>query len=81
MVELKPDNARSITRGTRQARSAYEALNRSAEERAKLTGKDSAFGQCKAYEWEVWCYKLCPDIDTETNEMKAITATWRKCAP
>ncbi len=81
VVELKPDNARSITKGTRQARSAYETLNRSADERAKLAAKNSAFGQCKAYDWEVWCYKLCPDIDTETNEMKSISATWRKCAP
>lgn len=47
----------------------------------RAAAKDSAFGQCKAYSWEVQCYKLCPEIDTDTNEMKSISATWRTCAP
>lgn len=80
VVELKPDNARSIAKGSGQARSAQSTLSRDPDERAKLTAKNSAFGQCKAYEWEVWCYKLCPEIDPETNEMKSISASWRKCA-
>lgn len=80
VIELKPDNARAITKGTSQAKAAWTTLNNDAEERAKLTAKNSAFGQCKKYDWEVHCYKLCPEIDTETNEMKSITASWRTCA-
>jgi len=81
VVELKPDNSRSINKGRKQATDARSTLNRDPDERAKLTAKNSAFGQCKAYDYEVWCYKLCPEIDTETNDMKSISASWRKCAP
>ncbi len=80
VIELKPDNSRSINKGTGQAKAAFESL-KSQSERDKLTAKNSAFAQCKAYDWEVQCYKLCPEIDPETNEMKSISATWRTCAP
>ncbi len=81
VIELKPDNSKAITKGRRQATDARDSLNNSSDERAKLTARDSAFGQCKTYSWEVQCYKLCPEIDTDTNEMKSISATWRTCAP
>lgn len=80
VIELKPDNAKGIAKGKKQATDAWESL-KSASERDKLTAKNSAFGQCKSYDWEVQCYKLCPEIDPETNEMKSISATWRTCAP
>jgi hypothetical protein len=79
VVELKPDNSRAISRGQGQARGYSDALNRSADERAKLAREKSAFAKCDKYESEVWCYKLCPEIESDTNEMRSTSTSWRKC--
>jgi hypothetical protein len=80
VVELKPDNSRAIDKGRSQAEGYARTLNNSADERKKLVDKDSDFGKCETYVWEVWCYKLCPDIDSDTNEMKSTSISWRECA-
>ncbi len=77
VVELKPDNRKAISKGDRQARGYAQELNDSADKRKKLAEKDSDFAKCQSFRYEVQCYKLCPDIDSETNEMKSASASWR----
>lgn len=71
-----------LSRGTDQGQfSAVGGRSRFTRIYATTDTKNSAFGQCTSYDWEVQCYRLCPEIDPETNEMKSISATWRTCAP
>lgn len=77
VVELKPDNSRAISKGRGQAERYARELNDSAEKRKNLAAKDSDFSKCEKFDSEVQCYKLCPDIDSETNEMKSVSASWR----
>ncbi len=77
VIELKPDNRRSISMGKEQARQYIDELNSKEASRKKLTEKDSSFGKCEKYEYRVDCYKLCPEIDAETNEMRSVYASWR----
>ncbi len=79
VVELKPDNRRAIEKGKDQANGYASTLNNSADERQKLRDQDSDFAKCEKFDSEVWCYKLCPEIDPETNEMKSTSASWREC--
>jgi hypothetical protein len=80
VVELKPDNDRAVASGVRQASAYSTQLNQSADERKKLTEKDSDFGSCQSFKWEVWGYKLCPDIDSDTDEMRSTSVSWRRVA-
>ena len=75
--EFKPDNALSIGRGRRQARTYMEELNRSEEARKKLIERNSNFAKCQTFREAVDCYRLCPDIDSDTNEMRSTYASWR----
>jgi hypothetical protein len=77
VIELKPDNSRSIKQGKTQAERYSKELNTQEASRKKLTEKDSSFGKCEKYEYRVDCYKLCPEIDAETNEMRSVYASWR----
>lgn len=77
VVELKPDNSRAISKGRGQAERYARELNDSAEKRKALAEKDSDFSKCVKFDYEVQCYKLCPDIDTDTNEMESVSASWR----
>ena len=77
VIELKPDNRRSIERGAAQARSYMRELNESAEARKKLVERKSDFARCTRFEARVDCYRLCPEIDTDTNEMRSTYASWR----
>jgi hypothetical protein len=80
VVELKPDNSRSISRGRDQAQGYANVLNNSADARKALAEKDSDFTKCNKFEWEVQCYKLCPEIESDSNEMRSTSASWRKCS-
>lgn len=77
VVELKPDNSRAISKGRSQAEGYARQLNDSADLRKKLAEKDSDFAKCEKYDYEVQCYKLCPSINSETNEMESVSANWR----
>jgi hypothetical protein len=80
VVELKPDNSRAISKGRGQAQGYANVLNNSADARKALTDKDSDFSKCTKFEWEVQCYKLCPEIESDSNEMRSTSASWRKCS-
>ena len=75
--ELKPDNALSIGRGRRQSERYVEELNRNPEARKKLIERNSNFAKCQTFRAAVDCYRLCPDIDPDTNEMRSTYASWR----
>jgi hypothetical protein len=77
VIELKPDNSQAIGKGRKQARRYSDELNTQEASRKKLTEKNSSFGTCEKYDYRVDCYKLCPEIDAETNEMKSVYASWR----
>ena len=77
VIEYKPDNATSISRGVRQAEQYRNELNRSEEARKKLIDRKPEFARCKQFEARVDCYRLCPEIDADTNEMRSTYASWR----
>ncbi len=77
VIELKPDNSRAIGKGRDQARRYAATLNDKADVRKKLIDRSSDFKKCEKFESRVDCYKLCPDIDDETNEMKSTSVSWR----
>jgi len=77
VIELKPDNSRAISKGQSQARRYADELNGSEDARKKLIDKNSDFAKCEKFDFRVDCYKLCPDIDSDTNEMKSTSASWR----
>jgi hypothetical protein len=77
VIELKPDNSRAISKGRDQARRYADELNNKQATRKKLAEKSSSFEKCEKYDYRVDCYKLCPEIDNETDEMKSVYASWR----
>ena len=77
VIELKPDNSRAIDKGKSQARRYAEELNSKPDTRKKLIEKSSDFKKCEKFDYRVDCYKLCPDIDADTNEMKSTSLSWR----
>jgi hypothetical protein len=77
VIELKPDNSRAIGNGRKQAQRYSDELNIKEASRKKLTEKNSSFGKCEKYDYRVDCYKLCPEIEAETNEMRSVYASWR----
>jgi len=77
VIELKPDNSRAIYKGQSQARRYADELNGSEAARKKLSDKNSDFGKCEKFDFRIDCYKLCPDIESETNEMKSTYVSWR----
>ncbi len=77
VVELKPDNGRAIKKGTEQADDYTEELNNNADTRKNLVDKDSRFKDCTKFVPRVDCYKLCPELDQETNDMKSTSPVWR----
>ncbi|HEY4244431.1 MAG TPA: hypothetical protein VGM88_31675 [Kofleriaceae bacterium] len=77
VIELKPDNSRAISKGKDQAQRYANELNNKKDTRKKLVDKSSDFSKCEKFDFRVDCYKLCPDIDTDTNEMKSTSVSWR----
>jgi len=82
VIELKPDNSRSVSKGTDQARGYARELNdemknaKDSKVIQRLIGIDSDFGRCRQWEFRIDCYKLCPKIDEE-GEFREIRADWR----
>lgn len=60
-----------------QARRYASELNEKAETRQKLIDRNLDFKKCEKFDWRVDCYKLCPDIDSDTNEMRSTSVSWR----
>ena len=58
-------------------KTAVRELNKSAEARKKLIDRNPSFARCKQFEARVDCYRLCPEIDADTNEMRSTYASWR----
>jgi Restriction endonuclease fold toxin 9 len=77
VIELKPDNSRAVGKGRDQARRYADELNSKQDTRKKLIDKNSDFSKCEKFDFRVDCYKLCPDIDSDTNEMKSTSVSWR----
>ena len=77
VIELKPDNSKAISKGVYRARGYRDELNSKAETRKKLVDKNPDFAKCEKFEYRVDCYKLCPDIDPDSNEMKSTSVSWR----
>ncbi len=77
VIELKPDNEKSIRRGDTQARGYVAELNNNPEIRKKLIERKPDFARCQTFRARVDCYRLCPDIDPDTNEMRSTYASWR----
>jgi hypothetical protein len=77
VVELKPDNSRAISKGRSQADRYASELNENSETRKKLVDKNSDFARCERFRARVDCYKLCPEIDTESDDMKSTSVSWR----
>ena len=75
--EFKPDNEKSIKQGGRQAERYVDELNTNPEARKKLIERNSNFARCTRFERAVDCYRLCPEIDPDTNEMRSTYASWR----
>ena len=77
LIEFKPDNERSLSSGKAQAdRYVYE-LNNNPEARKKLIDRKPDFARCQTFRARVDCYRLCPEIDADTNEMRSTYASWR----
>lgn len=77
VIELKPDNSRAISNGRSQVQRYRDELNSNADTRKKLIEKNSSFAKCEKFNYRVDCYKLCPDIDQETNEYRSTSVSWR----
>lgn len=77
IIELKPDNSRAVGNGRSQAQRYRDELNSNADTRKKLVEKNSNFARCEKFNYRVDCYKLCPDIDQETNDYRSTSASWR----
>ncbi|HEY4244023.1 MAG TPA: hypothetical protein VGM88_29625 [Kofleriaceae bacterium] len=77
VIELKPDNSRAVAKGVGQARQYANDLNSNPDTKKKLVERNSDFSKCEKFDFRVDCYKLCPDIDPDTNEMKSTSVSWR----
>lgn len=77
VIELKPDNSKAVSKGRDQVQRYANELNNKSDTRKKLIEKNSDFQKCEKFDFHVDCYKLCPDIDTDTNEMKSTSVSWR----
>lgn len=82
VVELKPDNARAISKGRGQAAryaidlNAEFAKGASSDVMKKLTGINSNFPKCKKFEQRVDCYKSCPSVNDDGGTSEPST-NWR----
>jgi hypothetical protein len=79
VIELKPNNSRSISKGRTQAREVADALNKvDSEDRLNLNNKDSKFLKCEDFVPHVHCYNYCPEIDDQGNT-KSTEMGWGQC--
>lgn len=79
VIELKPNNSRSISAGRGQARAYTEVLNKSADEFNKLVDKERGFAECKGrFRWKVACYQFCPDVGDD-GALRSGSVGWGTC--
>jgi hypothetical protein len=79
VIELKPNNSRSIYKGREQAERYTTALNSGGKEFEELVSKDSKFKGCKGkFRRRVACYKFCPEIDDE-GQVRSTSVGWDFC--
>ena len=79
VIELKPNNSRSISLGRSQARAYTEVLNKSPDEYNKLVEKDKGFAECKGkFNARVACYQFCPEINDD-GSMRSASVGWNFC--
>lgn len=79
VIELKPNNSRSIYRGRDQGGRYRDTLNQDSAKLEELAQKDSRFRECKEkFKARVACYTLCPEIDDEGN-MRSMSVGWGFC--
>jgi hypothetical protein len=76
IVEFKPDNSRSISRGKDQLSRYLNAISSNSSRRQELGGKHSSFAGCTKFQTRVDCYRLTPEIDNEGN-FRSTSASWR----
>jgi Restriction endonuclease fold toxin 9 len=77
VIELKPDNSRSIQKGEGQAGRYADELKKKGDAFDALVKKDGNFAKCTSFKPRVDCYKLCPDIDQD-GEFRAASPRWRE---
>jgi hypothetical protein len=77
VIELKPDNAKSIRKGRDQAQGYADELDKKGDAFNNLVKKDSDFARCTEFDVQVDCYKLCPDID-DAGEFRSASPRWRE---
>jgi hypothetical protein len=77
VIEFKPDNSKSISRGRTQADRYADELDKRGEAFNALVKKDSDFAKCTEFKPRVDCYKLCPDIDDD-GEFRSTSPRWRE---
>lgn len=79
VIEVKPNNSRSISKGRDQARGYADALNKAdSDDRLKLNNQNSAFLKCAKFVPHVHCYIYCPQIDDRGNT-SSTSLGWGEC--
>jgi len=88
VIELKPNNSRAISKGTRQAQDSVDDLNKALAAKEKgekpsvlddLTRANSRFASCKRFQRRLMCYTLCPQVDDE-GDYREGSVSWTSCS-
>jgi hypothetical protein len=77
VIEVKPNNSRSVYKGRDQARGYADRLNSDDSEMAKLIDKDKSFEKCKEQKFKpkLVLYHFCPEID-DKGEFRSLSVGW-----
>lgn len=76
VIEVKPNNSRSIYVGRGQAQGYVDILNQSGSDYQRLVEKNRDFEKCKGrFKKRIALYTICPEIDDD-GDMKSLGIGW-----
>ena len=75
IIEFKPDNSRSRSKGEDQLKRYRKGLLENADKRKELNSKNSDFAKCDVFRMTIEAYTLLPEINDD-GSFREVSASW-----